>query len=333
MTRHLLHWLSVCGLALASQGCSLDFFDAIPCTNDDECPTDYVCDVVIARCTQGEGIPAEETGIEEDTDDEDARPVRDIADNETDDDADDGDAIDDANDADGDVDDVADGETDTADAGPTDGSSVPSDTCVPAVEVCDGLDNDCDGVSDNGLTCTGCGDDMVQITPAAGTPFCIDRWEASRPDATDTAEGVDESRATSRPGVIPWRFIPFATAEAACAAAGKRICEATEWQRACGGPEAWAYPYNARLYAGQTCNGLNTPPLSSPAVTGFFSGCVSPDGVIDMSGNVSEWTMNRFPSGGAYDDVSQNLRCQSENRAVNPSVSEPQAGFRCCRSL
>jgi hypothetical protein len=333
MSRTLLHWLLVCCLAVGVSGCSLDFFSAVPCTNDDECPTDYLCDVVIARCTQGDGTPVDDTRDEDDSDNEDIlRPIRDIAEEDADV-ADGDDDVEDGSSDTSDVDDTGDGETDSSDVSPTDGSGGPTDTCVPSTEVCDGLDNDCDGVPDDGLTCAGCGDDMVQITPASGASFCIDRWEASRPDATDTAEGVDESRATSRPGVLPWRFVLFAAAEAACTSAGKRICEASEWQRACSGPEVWSYPYNARIYAGQTCNGLNTPPLSSPATTGFFVGCVSPDGVLDMSGNVSEWTMNRFPSGGAYDDVSQNLRCQSENRAVNPAVSEPQAGFRCCRSL
>lgn len=332
MSRTLSNWLTVGFLALGISGCSLDFFSAVPCTNDDECPTDYVCDTVIARCTTDNSAAVDDTGNEDDSDNEDTRPVRDIAEDDTDDSDVDQDA--DVADSDaGDAEDAVDGQSDADDTSPADGSSDPADACVPSAEVCDGLDNDCDGVSDNGLTCAGCGDEMVQITPASGTPFCIDRWEASRPDATDSAEGVDESRATSRPGVLPWRFVPYTTAEAACTAAGKRICEAAEWQRACGGPEVWSYPYNARIYAGQTCNGLNTPPLSSPATTGFFVGCVSPDGVLDMSGNVSEWTTNRFPSGGAYDDVSQNLRCQSENRAVNPAVSEPQAGFRCCRSL
>jgi hypothetical protein len=316
----------------------LDFNEAIPCDTDNQCPDDLQCNVVVRRCESGDSTAGErdadrEDTDEEDTEEEDGRRLPDAGGN------DDADAEDDTSDGTDDTDpgDGSGGDSDADGGGDTDtvdGDSPTDVPCVPTAEVCDGLDNDCDGVPDNGLTCggDGCSDDMVEITPATGDPFCIDTYEASRPDATATAEGVDTSRATSRTGVLPWRFIVYDDAEAACTAAGKRLCEASEWQAACGGAESWDYPYNARIYNGQSCNGLNTPPLSGPATTGQFPDCTSPDGIFDMSGNVSEWTTNRFPIGGAYDDVSQNLRCNAEDRVVNPAVSEPQAGFRCCKT-
>ena len=35
--------------------------------------------------------------------------------------------------------------------------------------------------------------------------YCMDKYEASRPDATAEDMGVDDSKAESRAGVIPWR--------------------------------------------------------------------------------------------------------------------------------
>jgi hypothetical protein len=327
--------LSITLMLLA--GCTLDFNEAIPCDTDNQCPTELVCDTTVRRCVadeQGEGRDVFEDTDEEDEEagEEDGRELPDVAD------GDDQEEVDEDDDADSDEDDSdddgndEDGEEDDADDAVTDGSS-DGGACVPATEVCDGVDNDCDEDVDEGLSCGGgCGAEMVEVTPATGSAYCIDKWEASRNDATATAEGSDTSIATSRTGVLPWRFVTYDQAEAACTAAGKRLCTADEWRSACGGPDGWDYPYNARIYNGQTCNGINTPPLSGPAVTGQFASCVSPVGVLDMSGNVSEWTTNRFPIGGAYDDVSQNLRCSAEDRVVNPSVSEPQAGFRCCRT-
>lgn len=321
---------------VVESGCTLDFNEAIPCDTDNQCPSALICDTTVRRCVTDEQTSGRDVFEDTDDEDEEEEPEEDgrqLPDTADADDEEDGES--DSDEADGDEDDSTDADegTDGEDgSGPADGSSE-GDTCVPQTEVCDGADNDCDDEIDEGLSCGGgCGEEMVEVTPAGGSAFCIDRWEASRSDASATAEGTDTSIATSRSGVLPWRFVTYDQAEAACTAAGKRLCTADEWRSACSGPDGWDYPYNARIYNGQTCNGLNTPPLSSPAVTGQFAACVSPSGVLDMSGNVSEWTTNRFPIGGAYDDVSQNLRCNAEDRVVNPSVSEPQAGFRCCRT-
>jgi hypothetical protein len=77
-----------------------------------------------------------------------------------------------------------------------------------------------------------CPSDMVNVADA----FCIDRFEASRPDSTDTSPGVDETTAISREGVLPWqldRAGENATARSACLAAGKELCTSFQWTAAC----------------------------------------------------------------------------------------------------
>lgn len=103
--------------------------------------------------------------------------------------------------------------------------------------------------------------DMVAIN----NQFCIDIYEASRPDATDTFDGTDNSRATSRPNVVPWYTAPWkdpvhitlADARAACQAAGKRLCLPAEWEAACMGTQSTVYGYG-NLYDPVMCNGIDT---------------------------------------------------------------------------
>ena len=45
-----------------------------------------------------------------------------------------------------------------------------------------------------------CPSDMALV----GANLCVDKWEASRPDATAWSFGSDSSHATSRAGVLPW---------------------------------------------------------------------------------------------------------------------------------
>ena len=144
--------------------------------------------------------------------------------------------------------------------------------------------------------------------------------------------GSDSSLATSRAGVQPWKGATFAAAGDACAAVGKRLCSDGEWVAACQGAETRLYPY-AQLYAPTTCHGINAPPTSGPVATGLFSGCLSQDGLFDMSGNVEEWSADRRVRGGAFNDVQNNLKCTSADAAVNPTLAQDSVGFRCCDDL
>ncbi|OGR04083.1 MAG: hypothetical protein A2284_04615 [Deltaproteobacteria bacterium RIFOXYA12_FULL_61_11] len=162
--------------------------------------------------------------------------------------------------------------------------------------------------------------------------FCMDRYEASRPDASATSSGTSETLAHSVAGVLPWEVADNATATEACAAAGKRLCTPREWRLACSGPDATIYPYGDR-YAPKACNGIDAYGRDSVhlAPTGSFPGCSNGWEVYDLSGNLWEHVAGgdeRTVRGGAYNcsDSAALHRCEYIPGDWNPAAR----GFRCC---
>ncbi len=326
--------------------CQLDFGADIPCEADGDCPAEQVCNLDFFRCVDGEATDTDLDGSGgDDVGDvsDDVADIGDVSDDVSDadvpdaiEDVLDADDADDAQDGSGDADDVGDDvDEDTGDVDPGD---VPDgdDACVfEGDEVCDGVDNDCNGVIDDPPVCgvSACGAGMTLVNRSSGTRFCIDTYEASRQDATATDPGVDNTIATSRPDVLPWSNASFANATSACANAEKRVCTSFEWQTACFGDTSDPYPYG-RVYGGDVCNGVNTPPLDGPAPTGSFEECLSRDGVLDMSGNLREWTRSTSGSGnelfgGSFAEPQLNLRCSSRETDTS-GTALPNYGFRCC---
>ncbi len=341
------------GIALlVGSGCILDFDRAIPCDTDENCPGAMVCDPGAGRCVSGDGDGGEDADADADAaSDVVVRPDVDAADGSgadadadadvaTDGSADTGDGSggdvgpDVAPDAPADVDTdaPADVPTDIADA--SDAATDGSGGCVPTAELCDGFDNDCNDLIDDGIDCTApCGPGTTVLSGPSGS-FCVDLFEASRRDATTTSAGSDDSIAVSRAGVVPWGFATYAQAEAACAAASKRLCTPQEWELACGGAEAWGYPYNRSIYDVDACNGINVTPRDAAAPTASFAACTNATtGTFDMSGNLAEWASDSRTHGGDFNDPQAQLRCNGVNGDINPAVSEPAVGFRCCADL
>ncbi len=217
---------------------------------------------------------------------------------------------------------------------------------TPTAEICNGLDDDCDGIVDEQAT-----DSMVDVRDPSGTLlFHIDTYEASRPDASASSVGTLSNRSCSRAGVLPWASVTETQAAAACTAAGKRLCTAAEWQLACAGNAGLAYPYG-NTYQPNSCNGNDydpdcTPPdtdLELPTGSAYGcptkpaqSVCVSPTGAFDMSGNLKEWTSTQVQPGafgirgGGYDTPSNGLACQFSFVSADPSFLFANLGFRCC---
>jgi hypothetical protein len=203
-------------------------------------------------------------------------------------------------------------------------------SCPPCV------DHECRGGADDPITCP---DDMANVANC----FCIDRYEAARPDATESAAGTDESRAVSRAGVEPWR-LPEGhpqeneLARAACQAAGKDLCPADLWKLACKGAHDTIYGYGD-AYEADTCNGIDRE-FGQLLPTGSLPECKSEvengqgeivDAIYDMNGNLWEHVLDGSPEtvrGGAYNCRDSQLlhRCDYVPGDWSPSAR----GFRCC---
>jgi len=189
---------------------------------------------------------------------------------------------------------------------------------------------------------------------------CIDRYEASRDDATDTQQGEATHIAHSRPGVMPWFETPITLAhldtfEAACAAAGKRLCRKAEWFSACTGPARNRYVFGDDFDA-ERCNSvdaccrafcaeLGIDPCDTDSNCGYryscyrmvptarFPGCRNAVDALDVNGNV--WEVVRSTEdprgfevrGGAFNCASPAVRLECSYNATWTSLF---AGFRCC---
>lgn len=170
--------------------------------------------------------------------------------------------------------------------------------------------------------------------------FEIDTFEASLADGKATV-GRHE---------IPATRMSWFAARDACAAAGKRLCTEEEWFAACQGAppvdddgdgtftddmiEGTTYPYDdyhdpSRCWDGKEGDGFR------PVYTGEMPGCVSKDGVYDLTGNVEEWVGGTPEQGvllgGAFDTSKDHARCSRRNPTFGPGYASLRTGFRCCR--
>jgi len=179
--------------------------------------------------------------------------------------------------------------------------------------------------------------------------FCMDVYEASRPDATDVSFGSDTSMAASQPGVLPWPIGSNQDAETACVNAGKRLCTPDEWMTACIGPAGTDYPYG-NSYVAQTCNGIDTFCTCKDGSfyadcywdcgadfhltpTGALPGCTNSYGTYDISGNLWEHVQGGDTTtvrGGAFNCAHSDdwHRCD-----YIPGWTPSALGFRCCKDL
>jgi hypothetical protein len=223
-----------------------------------------------------------------------------------------------------------------------------------SAEISDGMDNNCDGIIDNADPADPARvrEPMVAISGGglAGTVY-VYAYEAARPDASGSSGGRSSARACSRPGVVPWADLTHADADAACRAAGKRLCTEAEWTRACqtAATPACTWSYASTCTDGTAAPRCNTHELDGDPTmagdqdvllaTGAQAACYADWGaaghIFDMTGNLKEWTAARATGvnplrGGSYEDLLDGSTCTFSFVAVGDTYKLANAGFRCC---
>lgn len=133
------------------------------------------------------------------------------------------------------------------------------------------------------------------------------------------------------PNTTPTIGVTYADAEKACADAGKRLCTADEWERACKGPRSLVYAYG-NTYDPEFCG----KGLAETYAAGSRENCKSEWGVFDQSGNFREWTSTTekpgrvLVKGGLQGSPEKGTRCaHAEDESVG--YTDKSMGFRCCR--
>ncbi len=158
---------------------------------------------------------------------------------------------------------------------------------------------------------------------AAIDPYCIDIFEYP-----------------NQRGRQPQAGVSWARAKQACERQGKRLCSEAEWEYACKGKKNLRFPFG-NDYSSGACNiGEGGASGKKIAPAGDFGRCRSSFGVLDLAGNVAEWTASRWSAdvpdkvvkGGAADQASYTGRCAAR---VNEAAGGKNGsiGFRCCADL
>ena len=157
-----------------------------------------------------------------------------------------------------------------------------------------------------------CPEGMISMA-TGGRDICIDTFEFP-------------NKAAER----PTGGLTYGDAVAACAGAGKRICTEEEWLSVCTGQGDRRWPYPGTYVPGRCTDRAGH---GSARISGASPECQTPEGVLDLSGGLWEWSSNGPDAGvlhgGGWDFSAGLGQCRSTAHA-SVDHREPDFGVRCC---
>ena len=181
----------------------------------------------------------------------------------------------------------------------------------------------------------GCGGDSVEVS-TDGSALCVDRTEVTlgaylecvgKASCTNVGEGRGCNKDTLEGQSQPVNCVDLKQAEAFCAARGARLPTDAEWGRVARSSK--------KTEKDGICSSAGLPRQGTCSTTRRN---LDDDGrgVIDLFGNVAEWTSSgddkvRVARGGTWQATTAAELGPDARREITEATRHPALGFRCVR--